>query len=90
MLPRITVKTADLQRDKLMWIALGALVVAQIVAFWMLCSSQVMKAQERHESIQAQRTGLADCLQYMPGSTIMSCTTTSDAAAMPTRADRNS
>ena len=89
MLPQITTKTADLSRDRVMWIALGALVIAQIIAFWMLCNNQVLKAQERHESIQAQRASLSDCLQYMPGSTIMSCTTTSDAGAMPTRAARN-
>jgi hypothetical protein len=60
-------------RGKLFWLALGALAAAQLVAFWLLCSHQVRKAEARHAAAQVQQLALADCLQYVPGATIASC-----------------
>jgi hypothetical protein len=45
------------------------------MAFWLLCSHQVARAEARGEEAQMTQMALADCLQYIPGSTIGSCTT---------------
>lgn len=60
-------------RTRLWWFALGALAVAQLFALWMLCSHQVRKAEARDTQFMVQQMALADCLQYVPGSTIASC-----------------
>ena len=73
MLPRLLAKTADLPREKLLWMVLGALVVAQLVAFWMLCSSQVRNAELRDATWQAQRVAAVDCLRFLPRATLNSC-----------------
>jgi len=62
-------------RIRMMWVLLGALAASQLFAFWLLCSHQVRKAEARHNETVVQQMALADCLQYIPGSTIASCTT---------------
>ena len=42
-------------RDRLLCGVGIALVVAQLAAFWMICSDQVHKAQDRDATSQAQR-----------------------------------
>ena len=64
---------AQLPQNRLLWIALGALVLVQLVAFWMVCSQQVRQAEVRDNAIAVQQMALSDCLQYIPGSTIASC-----------------
>jgi hypothetical protein len=64
---------ASPERSRRLWIALGALALAQLVAFWLLCSQQVRKAESRSAEVQMAQTALADCLQYIPGATIASC-----------------
>lgn len=61
-------------RSSFWWMALGALACAQLFAFWMVCSHQVRKAEARSTEFQVQQMALSDCLQYIPGSTIASCT----------------
>ena len=61
-------------RSRSLWVALGALALAQLVAFWLVCSDQVRKAEARSTEVQMAQMALADCLQYIPGSTIASCT----------------
>ncbi|MGE4241143.1 hypothetical protein [Ramlibacter sp.] len=61
-------------RTPMFWAVVGTLVVGQLVALVMLCSGQVEKAEARHAEFQMQQTALADCLQYIPGATIGSCT----------------
>jgi len=76
-------------RSRLFWVALGALAVAQLFAFWLLCSQQVQKAQARDSHMSVQQMALADCLQYVPGSTIASCSQRLEgvrAMAQPTEA----
>lgn len=76
-------------RSRLFWLALGALAVAQLFAFWLVCSQQVQKAQARDSHMSVQQMALADCLQYVPGSTIASCSQRIDgtrALAAPTDA----
>lgn len=60
-------------RSRAMWMLLGALVVGQFFAFWLLCSHQVRKAEARSNEVLVHQMALSDCLQYIPGSTIASC-----------------
>jgi hypothetical protein len=60
-------------RSRAMWLILGALVVGQLFAFWLLCSHQVRKAEARSNEVLVHQMALSDCLQYIPGSTIASC-----------------
>lgn len=66
------------ERSRMFWILLGALAVGQLFAFWLLCSHQVRKAEARQNEVVVQQMALSDCLQYIPGSTIASCTTRTD------------
>lgn len=72
-------------RGRLFWGVLAVLVCGQLVAFWMLCSQQVRKAQMRDLSSQVQRVAIADCLQYIPRATLNSCVSRVD----PGRSDVN-
>lgn len=60
------------------WVLLGAVAAGQLFAFWLLCSHQVRKAEARHNEAVVQQMALADCLQYIPGSTIASCNARND------------
>jgi hypothetical protein len=55
------------------WFLLGGLAGAQLFAFWLLCSHQVRKAEARNNEAVIQQMALSDCLQFIPGSTIASC-----------------
>lgn len=65
-------------RSRLFWLVLGTVAAAQLVAFWLLCSHQVRKAEARNNAIMVQQMALQDCLQYIPGSTIASCNSRMD------------
>ena len=56
------------------WVLLGGVAAAQLCAFWLVCSQQVRRAEALHNEAVVQQMALADCLQYIPGSTIASCT----------------
>jgi hypothetical protein len=60
-------------RSRLFWAVLGALAMGQLLAFWLLCSHQVRKAEVRRTAVMVHQMALADCLQYIPGATIASC-----------------
>ena len=62
-----------LAQNRLFWTMVGALVVLQLIAFWMVCSHQVRQAEVRDNAVVVQQMALSDCLQYIPGSTIASC-----------------
>lgn len=68
------------QRSRMFWMVLGALAAGQLVAFWLLCIHQVRIAEARQNEMTVQQMALADCLQYIPGSTIASCSIRNDAA----------
>jgi hypothetical protein len=70
---RILDPQTRLPRHKAFWIVLGALVAAQLVAFWLLCSQQVHRAQARHAQQQEQQVALADCLRSMRGASLGNC-----------------
>jgi hypothetical protein len=61
-------------RSPSFWLVMGGLVLVQVVALWSLCSDQVNRAEARVTEFRMQQTALADCLQYIPGSTVASCT----------------
>lgn len=73
MLPHPIEERADASRERLYWALLAVLCVGQLLAFWMLCSHQVRKAQVRDLTLQVQRVAVADCLQYVPRATLNSC-----------------
>ena len=58
-------ESASAQRDRLFRVALLALAMGLFVAFWMVCSQQVRKAQMRDVSMQVQRGAIGDCLQLL-------------------------
>ena len=60
-------------RSPMFWGIFGALAAGQLFAFWLLCTHQVRKAEARQNEALVQQMALADCLQYIPGSTIASC-----------------
>lgn len=70
---RPTRKPAVLPRDQAFWVGATVLVLGQLVAFWMLCSQQVRKAEVRNAAMQVERLALADCLRYVPHATLTSC-----------------
>src|SRR6478735_9135955 len=72
-----------LAQNRLFWAALGALVLLQLVAFWMVCSHQVRQAEVRDNAVAVQQMALSDCLQYIPGSTIASCSSQLEQAKAP-------
>ena len=61
-------------RSRMFWLIVGALVAGQLFAMWLLCSHQVRKAEARQTEAVVHQMALSDCLQYIPGSTIASCT----------------
>ena len=60
MLPPLLDKAQPSPADKWLWALLGFLVVGQLVAFWMLCSQQVQKAEAREAEFRMARTALRD------------------------------
>jgi hypothetical protein len=65
-------------RTRAFWVVFIGLALAQLVAFWLVCSHQVRKAEARSTEVMVQQMALSDCLQYIPGSTIASCSSQMD------------
>ena len=61
-------------RSRMFWMVVLGVVAVQLAAFWLLCSHQVRKAEAARNQAVVQQMALSDCLQYIPGSTIASCT----------------
>ena len=80
---------ATQSRSRWMWMMLAGLALAQLLAFWLLCSHQVRRAEARQNETVIHQMALADCLQYIPGSTIASCTNRTDIHAPRTQASEN-
>ena len=70
---RPTRKPAALPRDQAFWLGATVLVLGQLVAFWMLCSQQVRKAEVRNAAMQVERVALAECLRSVPQASLTSC-----------------
>jgi hypothetical protein len=73
MQTRIPAKRAETSPGKVFWLIVVTLMLAQIVAFWMLCTQQVRKAQARDASWQVERMAMADCLRSIPKASLTSC-----------------
>ena len=65
------------------WLVLATLAVAQLAAFWMLCSEQVRKAELRNATLEVQRLAVADCLRSVPRATLNSCAHRVDPSRRP-------
>lgn len=72
MLSQVLAHRADSRRSNLFWAAIAALMLSQLVAFYLLCSAQVQKAQQREAAVFAQRMAVSDCL-HAADSTIGGC-----------------
>lgn len=57
---------ASRPRDPGILLALSALAVAQLVAFYQLCSQQVSKAEDRRSMVEVVRVAGSDCLPDQP------------------------
>lgn len=57
----------------LLWTAGLSLIAAEGLAFWLLCDHQMDKAQARRAGSQAEQLAFGDCLEFVDGSTIASC-----------------
>jgi len=77
-------------RSRWLWVLLAGVAMGQLFAFWLLCSHQVRKAEARQNESTIQQMALSDCLQYIPGSTIASCSARNDMGAQPTHASGKS
>jgi hypothetical protein len=83
-------QTQRTQRGRMWWMLLGAVAAGQLFAFWLLCSHQVRVAEARRNEAVVQQMALTDCLQYIPGSTIASCYSRSDAQSPQAQAQAGS
>ena len=77
------VDPAPSPRTRWWWVLLAGVAFGQLFAFWLLCSHQVRKAEARHNESVIQQMALADCLQYIPGSTIASCAVRAEPGTQP-------
>lgn len=82
-MPQRPAKNIDVSRDRRFWLLASAMMVGQLLAFWLLCSHQVQRAQVREASLQAQRRALAECLRSIRGATRSSCAVENVAADGP-------
>jgi hypothetical protein len=73
-------------RSRMFWVIVLGVVATQLMAFWLLCSHQVRKAEARQTEVVVQQMALSDCLQYIPGSTIASCSGRARVDSQPAQA----
>ena len=57
----------------LFWTLGLSLIAVESLAFWLLCDHQVDKAQARQTQARVVQMAFGDCLEYVDGSTIASC-----------------
>ena len=81
MLSRLLARSADMQSRRIFWAVVTALALVQLVAFWLLCSHQVRRAEVRDATLQVQRIAISDCLQYIPHATLHGCAARVDPSA---------
>ena len=85
MQPQALAKRADRSPGKLFWLIVVAVMLGQIVAFWMLCTQQVRQAQARDAAWQVERTAMADCMRYIPKATLHNCASRIATSASPAK-----
>jgi len=73
MLYRLLDPRDGMPRHPVFWLVLAAIVATQLMAFYLVCTQQVRKAENRRAEVEVQRMAHADCLQYLAQSTIGSC-----------------
>lgn len=57
----------------LFWTAILTLLACEALAFYLLCTHQVRRAEVRQQLAQVQLRAFSNCLAYVHGSTIASC-----------------
>ncbi len=65
--------TASPGSRPLFWTTALTLIAAESLAFWLVCSHQVDRAEARRLASQVTQVAFSDCLAYVQGSTIASC-----------------
>lgn len=73
MLSRTFNQIAQSPWARLVWAGVAVLALIQLAVFYRVCTDQVAKAQAREATFMQQRHAQADCLDYMDGSTVSSC-----------------
>ncbi len=57
-----------------LWATTVIVLAGEVLALYLLCAYQVHRAEARRQLLQAQARAFSDCLAYVSGSTIASCT----------------
>ncbi len=57
----------------LFWTLATTLVAGEVLAFWVVCSHQMDRAEARRLEVRVSQVAFSDCLEYVQGSTIASC-----------------
>lgn len=83
MFPALLDPETQQPRTPMFWVVLGATVAVQLMVFWLLCLSQVEKAEARDFETRVQRIALSDCLQSIPGATLATCAGRIDGQVQP-------
>lgn len=73
MLSRLLDPRDGMPRRPVFWLVLAAIMATQLMAFYLLCTHQVRKAENRRAEVEVQRMAHSDCLEYLAQSTIGSC-----------------
>ena len=73
MLSRLLDPRTGMPREPVFWLVLIAVLAAQLLAFYLLCSHQVRKAEVRRAQAEVERMAHSDCLQYLANATIGHC-----------------
>jgi hypothetical protein len=60
-------------RGMVLQLLLGFVAAGLFAAFWVLCSNQVVRGEERQAELRVRQMAFAECLQAVPRSTFASC-----------------
>lgn len=84
MLSRLLDPRDGKPRDPVFWLVAAAAASTLLLAFWLVCTHQVRKAEVRRAQAEVQRMAGSDCPQALSGSTMVGCSATfATAAPMP-------
>jgi hypothetical protein len=65
--------TPAMLRDPAVLLVLMAVISVQLLAFYVVCSQQMQKAEERQSVARAERVATIDCLETLSQMTFASC-----------------
>ena len=73
MLTRIADQIAESPRESLFVATVAVAAAALLVAFYLVCSGQVQRAELRDSTLKTQRLAVANCMDYSHKATLSSC-----------------